>query len=81
MRYLTERKGGATEAGIFYYEDPSDRENVVVIFPTKSGGLTVAVSEEQAVDSYNDSFECSMHLSKERAERLRDRLCEWFPKT
>ena len=32
--------------------------------------LCVAVSEEKAIDSYNETFECSIHLSTVQATEL-----------
>ncbi len=37
-------------------------------------GLTVSVSEEKAIDSYNSQFECSYILSRGEAEALYDWL-------
>jgi hypothetical protein len=78
MRYLTkvmERDGS------FYYENPSDADNVLIAFRNRGGELSVAVAEEQAMDSYNHTFECTAYLSREDAERLRDYLNENFPKS
>jgi hypothetical protein len=80
MRYHTQRKHGADEDGIFYYEEERDPDNVAVIFPNQGGGLTVSVSEEHAMDSYNQTLECTVALDAKQAERLRDLLNEWFPK-
>lgn len=44
----------------------------------KDGGMEVSVAEEQAVDSYNQSFTCHATLSKENAIRLRDWLYDHF---
>ncbi len=45
----------------------------------KSGLLIVSVAEEQAVDSYNQSFECTAHLTPDQAVQLRDWLNKQFP--
>jgi len=38
------------------------------------GHLLVSVSEEKAVDSYNQSFECTLTMTPEQAIQLRDWL-------
>ena len=47
---------------------------------TAEGRLVVVVSEEKAVDSYNESFECCLDMTAEQAAELRDWLNEKFPK-
>lgn len=41
----------------------------IVVAATKNG-VSIAVSEEKAVDSYNQTFTCTMELSREEAEKL-----------
>lgn len=43
------------------------------------GSLAVAVSEEHAVDSYNQMFECTRHLTPDEARQLRDWMVRMFP--
>ena len=43
-------------------------------------GLVVSVAEEKAVDSYNESFECDLHMTRKQVEQLRDWLLVEFPK-
>lgn len=69
-RWITQKKQG------FYWEDPSDAENAITVFLNQGGGLSIAVSEERAMDSYNQTFECSAFLARADAERLRDYLTE-----
>ena len=38
------------------------------------GTMTVSVAEEKAVDSYNESFTCTITMTKEQAVTLRDWL-------
>ena len=38
--------------------------------------LIVSVAEEKAVDSYNQNFECTIHLSITQAKKLRNFLME-----
>jgi hypothetical protein len=33
-------------------------------------GICVSVSQEKAMDSYNETFECSIHLTDEQAKTL-----------
>jgi len=40
------------------------------------GRLSISVSQEQAVDSYNQMFSCTTILTREDAMRLRDWLIE-----
>lgn len=42
-------------------------------------GMTVSVAEEKAVDSYNQSFECSLTMTDEQAIQLRDWLLNHYP--
>lgn len=63
----------------FHFEDPRDSQNEVTIYPTQGGGLYVAVAEERAVDSYNETFNCTIVLTDAEAKRLRDLLNGWFP--
>jgi hypothetical protein len=46
---------------------------------TKDGSVVVCVSEEQAVDSYNQSFTCNMTMTPEQAVQLRNWLVMQFP--
>lgn len=45
-----------------------DGAEIVVAVSDK--GVSLSVSEEQAVDSYNQTFTCTMNLSPEEAEKL-----------
>jgi hypothetical protein len=45
-------------------------------FTLHEGGIIVSVAEEKAVDSYNQSFECSLTMSREQALQL----CAWLNK-
>ena len=42
--------------------------------------VIVSVAEEQAMDSYNSMFTCSIHLAESQALELRDWLNYHFPK-
>lgn len=64
----------AKEGGKFYWESPSDSENVLTVFVNEAGGLSLGVAEEKAMDSYNETFECCAFLEKQDAIRLRDYL-------
>lgn len=57
-----------------YFESPDDPDNTAVFFANADGGLTVSVSEEVAIDSYNSDIECTVYLSADEARRLRDYL-------
>jgi hypothetical protein len=54
-------------------------EEGAVFARTDDGGLTVSVSEEKAVDSYNESFECTLTMKPEQVQQLRDWLDANFP--
>lgn len=41
----------------------------IVVASTRDG-VSISVSEEKAVDSYNQTFTCTMDLSREEAEQL-----------
>lgn len=70
MRYMTDRKQG------FYWENESDPDNAMSIFLNQGGGLSIAISDEKAMDSYNQTFECAAFLNRAEAERLRDFLIQ-----
>ena len=55
------------------FESPHDSDNVAT-FALNKFGLTVSVAEEQAVDSYNSTFECDFDLTAEQVAQLRDWL-------
>lgn len=57
-----------------YFEKRGDPDNAITIVLAKSGELCVSVSEEQAVDSYNSTFECSFNMSTKETAALRDYL-------
>ena len=69
MSMIVEMKRG------FYWEgDGLSYDNAISIFLNQKDELTIAVTQEQAVDSYNQTFECTAYLSRQDAERLRDYL-------
>jgi len=44
-----------------------------------AGTVCISVAEEQAVDSYNQMFTCSIHLNADQARQLRDWLIRNVP--
>ncbi len=60
--YCAQNLGGFEEGAIFALNE--------------AGGVTVNVSQEQAVDSNNQSFECTMSLSRKQAVDLLKWLTE-----
>lgn len=58
----------------FRYENKQDSENVINAYATVSDGLMVSVSDEKAVDSYNEVFACEIYLPNAAAKKLRDYL-------
>ncbi len=77
MRYFTEHRDAGWTG--FYFEAPGNPDNVMVLFANQGGGVTVAVSEERAMDSYNEGFELTIELPENAAKQLRDYLVEIFP--
>lgn len=61
------------------FEAESSVEEGVIFVATEAGGLSVAVAEEKPMDSYNETFECTVHLSGDNARLLRDWLIDMFP--
>ena len=49
-------------------------EEDVVFSLEDNDQLRVAVAEEKTVGSYNQTFTCSIHLSKEQTQQLQDWL-------
>lgn len=79
------RMGANGEHG-YYAEHPTDSCNAIVVVSRngktdEDGALIVSVAEEQAQDSYNVEFECSIYLTREQALGLRDYLNQTFPQT
>jgi hypothetical protein len=66
-----------TTPGRFYLE--AEVENVLSIV-CSGDGVNIEVSQEEAVDSYNQNFNSAIHLVKHEAEALRDWLLEYLPK-
>ena len=62
----------------FQWDNPRDSSNAIVVVADESG-LHVNVADEQAVDSYNADFTCSITLPPAQAIKLRDALNAWFP--
>jgi hypothetical protein len=44
-----------------------------------AGKVCISVAQEQAVDSYNQTFNCSIHLDQHQARMLRDWLIRNVP--
>lgn len=61
-----------------YFEHPSDPDNTITV-AHEGEHVSVVVSEERAVDSYNRNFTCSFELSESQARELRDFLIHYFP--
>ena len=55
-------------------EGTYDFEEGVIFAVLNDGGVAINVTEEQAVDSYNDSFTCTASLTVDQAVELRDWL-------
>jgi hypothetical protein len=53
------------EPRCLYVESPYDPDNSLTAVPLADGGVSISVSDEQAVDSYNATFECDIDLSRE----------------
>lgn len=60
--------------GQFYYEKPSDADSYCCVVVDSKKSVQVTVAEEQAVDSGNSYFDCSISLPWEQAKKLRDML-------
>ena len=61
----------------YWADPPGDRFGEDgVEFTSSEEGLVIAVTDEQAVDSYNATFTCDWLLTPERARALRDWLNE-----
>lgn len=77
----------------FHCQTPHDAENELTIVPIDGpdewrdrwdkrdliGGVTISVADEKAVDSYNDTFECDISLTRDTAIELRDWLLNRYP--
>lgn len=61
------------ERDVFEFTDPGDPDNTMYA-TAHAHGVIFAISEEQAVDSYNQQVDCSVKLLGADVERLRDWL-------
>lgn len=50
-------------------------------YVTHNGQICISIAQLQAVDSHNQMFECSIHLTDEQALLLRDWLTTALPRT
>jgi len=64
-----------TDTRIFFEPSYSSEEGVVFAI-NEAGGVTVNVSEEKAMDSYNLSFTCTMSMTREQTIKLKEWLAE-----
>lgn len=64
--------------GPFYYENPGDSQNAITVAYDENS-IIVSVAQERAMDSYNETFECSIELPREIAIALRDILNGLYP--
>ncbi len=55
---------------LFYHEDPGDPESTITVVANGPGGVYVTVTEERAMDSYNQTFEIGHALGRGEACRL-----------
>lgn len=60
----------------YTYTYPYNTDNVLEVVAREH--LHITVSEEQAVDSYNDTFSTSITLSREDAANLVSCLVAWL---
>lgn len=71
----------------FHYENPRDYENEISVYIEEDrhwereyiGWLCVSVADEKAVDSYNSTFTCDIHMPPAAAIKLRDFLNKKYP--
>ena len=75
MRYRTQYP----DRRAFFFESQNDLDNAITVFVDDKRITHVSVSDEQAVDSYNSTFECTIALKEKIAIRLRDYLNREFP--
>lgn len=63
---------------LFFAEHPEDSANSITVVSTKSGNVSISVSDEKAVGSYNENFECTISLPREEAEKLAQALAGYL---
>lgn len=61
--------------------EPSHSFEEGAVFSKYPTGIIVSVSQEKAVDSYNQSFECDLTMTDEQAIQLRDWLLHHYPRS
>jgi hypothetical protein len=52
------------------FDNPSDMENSAWFVQQEDGTIYVAVCDDKPVDSYNQTFECGMTLTRDDAAAL-----------
>lgn len=61
-----------------FFDTEDDYEEGATFSINRNGHLIISVAEEKAVDSCNQSFECTATLSKKQGLKLRDWLCKIY---
>lgn len=62
------------------FESHNSWQDTAKFVANAEGHITVSVAEEKAVDSYNETFECSFTLDQKEAAKLRDWIAEVLTK-
>lgn len=73
-RFAYERK-----ASLHLEPNDSFEHGASFVWNDAKNHLYISVSEEQAVDSYNQMFECTLTADIEQAKQLRDWLIKILP--
>lgn len=54
----------------FRFDNPRDPDNEFIAVRNKDGTVELSISDEKAVDSYNEVFTCDFEITAEQAARL-----------
>jgi hypothetical protein len=65
-----EMAGMIERDGVWTLDKSHSWDGAEIVVTASEGGASISVSEEQAVDSYNKTFTCTMQLTQEEAEKL-----------
>ena len=67
---MSESNGIVERDGVWTLDNNSSWDGAEIIIAQTVDGISIAVTEEKAMDSYNRDFTCSIRLSREEAESL-----------
>jgi hypothetical protein len=65
--------------GVYHAHEQGDEDTAVTVAITEADGIHITCTEEQSVDSYNQTFKCSIWLTWPQATALMEYLHKHSP--